>query len=252
MLGQDSEIAKSLERGNDIPFGLRLQPDDPASREVMSYNKKTKNLLLMVTVPRRTGRKRKRNSNDPFTSDSTALPARKDVKYFLRSMNDNPRSHETEIVGHIHSTHVWRNMPDFVYSAKGSMFLDEVRTKILPQEYPRLKQWTLPRAPATATADTEAIPPPAFSTQSLPQSYIYRQNPTSRSVAAKPVSRGAETATEAHQPLAEKSQLNEEEQSGRPPSTTAVQPPSMHNHSHQAQIPPPDQGSVGRLGENDA
>ena len=189
MLGGDDEIAKSLEPDTDQPLALRFQPEDLASRAVTSYNKKTHNLLLKVTVPKRTGRKRKRGSNNDFTNESTEPSARKDVRYLLRSMKDNPRRYEAEIIGPVHPTHVWRTMPDFVYSSKGSMFLDEVKTKILPQDYPHLKQWSLPRASASASTDTEAIPPAVFSTLALPYNYTYFQDTSVKNLAGKRASR---------------------------------------------------------------
>ena len=174
MLGGDEEIAQSLKPGNDKPLALRFQPADPASRAVVSYNNRTNNLLLKVTVPRRTGRGRKLGSNDDFIHAPADMRVRKDVRHLLRAMKDNPQRYQAEVVGSIHSTHVWRTMPDFVYSTKGSAYLDEVKTKILSQDYPRLKEWSLPGAPASASADTEAIPPPVFSTLALPYNFTYR------------------------------------------------------------------------------
>jgi general transcription factor 3C polypeptide 5 (transcription factor C subunit 1) len=223
MLGRDSEIADSLERGNEKPLGLRFQPNDPTSREVVSYNKKTDNLLLKVTVPKRIRKIAKTTSNEELTESLTTVSTRRDVSYLLRSLKDNPQHYQAEIVGSIHSTHVWRTMPDFVYSTKGSMFFNEVQTKILPQEYPGLKEWSLPRASAAASADTEAIPPPTFSTQSLPQNYAYRQNLSTKTVAAKPTSRDTETPAEA---LPDQSQLDGEEPSVSP-SELAVRPKSL-------------------------
>jgi general transcription factor 3C polypeptide 5 (transcription factor C subunit 1) len=206
MLGGDNEIADSLEPDNEKPLGLKFRPDDPFSREVVSYNKKTNNLLLRVTVPRRTGRKRKRGSAHGFEQDPTDAPVRKDVSYVLRSLEDNAQRYQAEILGPIYSTHIWRTMPDFVYSSQGSMFLDEVTTKVLPQHYPHLKQWSLPRSSALASEDTEAIPPPAFSMQSLPQNYVHRQNPSLRHTAARRADREKQTPVEA---VVDKSQVGE-------------------------------------------
>ncbi|EXJ93626.1 hypothetical protein A1O1_02018 [Capronia coronata CBS 617.96] len=181
MLGGPKEIAQCLTVNTDRPLGLSFQPDDPASRTVMSYNRKTNNLLLRFTVPKRTGRKRKRGSDEPFLEHATAPLQRKDAYHLLRSLKDNPHRSQVEVVGGIRSTHVWRSMPDYVYSSKGSTFLKELQTKILPQEYPRLKEWSLPRT--YGLADTETFPPPVWSTSSLPLNYTYRQNPAVKTVA---------------------------------------------------------------------
>lgn len=45
---------------------LYLRPDNPSVRPLTSHNAATHNVLLKVTVPKRTGRKRKRGSNEPF------------------------------------------------------------------------------------------------------------------------------------------------------------------------------------------
>ena len=213
MLGRESEISGSLAPENDKPLGLRFQPDDPTSREVISYNMKTANLLLKVTVPKRIRKKRKRASHQDLPTESTEISAQKDVRYLLQSLEDNPQRYSAELVGCIHSTHVWRTMPDFVYSSKASKFLGEVQTKILPQEYPRLKQWSMPRPPNIAAADTEAIPPPAFSTVSLPQNYAYRQDSSARNIVAKEASRDKRTTEEI---VAEVRNANKEDSSSRP------------------------------------
>jgi general transcription factor 3C polypeptide 5 (transcription factor C subunit 1) len=51
-------------------IGVSLRPDDALAKPVMSNTVKTNNLLLKVTVPKRTGRKRKRGSDGPFLSGS--------------------------------------------------------------------------------------------------------------------------------------------------------------------------------------
>ncbi|KAJ9604669.1 tau 95 subunit of transcription factor TFIIIC [Cladophialophora chaetospira] len=195
MLGGDNEIADSLDPENDKPLGLRFQPEDATSREVVSYNKRTNNLLLKVTVAKRTGKKRKRGSDDEFSEDPEYSSTRKDSGYLLQSMTDNPHF-GAEIVGLVHSTHIWRTMPDFVYSSKGSVFLNEVKTKFLSQDYPKLKQWSLPRTLGSASVDTEAIPPPVLSMQTLPYSYAYNQNPASKAVTARQTPRDTGTPAE--------------------------------------------------------
>ncbi|KAI1615263.1 RNA polymerase III transcription factor IIIC subunit-domain-containing protein [Exophiala viscosa] len=181
MLGGRKEVAQILLPNNEKPLGLKFRPHDPAGRTVIPHNKQTNNLLLSITVPKRTGRKRKRGSGEPFQESPADRHSRKDVAYLLRSLNDNPQRYQTEVVGSIQSTHVWRTMPDLVYSSMGSSFLSEIQTKVLPQQYPLLKQWSLPRT--YGLANTETVPPPVLSTQSLPINYTYRQNPAVKTVA---------------------------------------------------------------------
>ena len=78
----------------------------------------TKNILLKVTVPRRTGRKRKRGSPDTYDEvplegeiapGTTASLARQDdPQYLLRSMRDNVAKYKVEAVGEIWKTYRFR------------------------------------------------------------------------------------------------------------------------------------------------
>ncbi|KIW29165.1 uncharacterized protein PV07_05001 [Cladophialophora immunda] len=180
MLGRPTEIAQSLEPGWDKPLGLKFQPNDPSSRTVLSYNKPTNNLLLKVTVPKRTGRKRKRGSDGQYLEQPTDSQPRRDVKYLLQSLADNRERYQAEVVGPTGSTHIWRTMPDFTYSSKGSSFLSEIQSKILPQRYPLLKQWSFPRS--SVEAEAEAVPPPVLSAQNLPVNFTYRQGSAAKAI----------------------------------------------------------------------
>jgi len=181
-----------LKPGNEYPLALRFLPEDPASRPIVSYNNQTNNLLLKVIVPKRTGRKRKRGSKDEFTPDTAEISAKKDAELLLRSLKDNPHRYHAEVVGSIQSAHVWRSMPDFGYSSRGSTFLNEVKSKIVAQDYPPLKQWSYPRDPTSASADSETIPPPVFSTLALPYNFSWQGAPYKRPV-KKQATREAET-----------------------------------------------------------
>jgi len=180
MLGGPRALAEAVEKPSDVSLSLSFRPDDAASRSVMSLNNSTNNLLLKVTVPKRTGRKRKRGSDDPFVPDSADSPVRKDANYLIQSLQDNTSKYTIEPLGIIQNTHIWRTMPDFVYSTRGSSFLDNLRTKILPQKYALMNEWSLPRT--YGLADTETVAPPVFSTQGLPHNYTYRQNPAVKSI----------------------------------------------------------------------
>lgn len=181
MLGGGEAIAETLEAGNEKTLSLSFTPEDLTARKISSFNNSTNNVLVKITVPKRTGRKRKRGSDEPSAhSDGDAGIAR-DASYLLRSMKDNPTRCKVEPIGNIESTHVWRAMPDFVYSTQSSTFLQEIRTKVLPQEYPLLKQWRLPRT--YGLSDTETFPPPVLSNHSLAHNYTYRQNPAVKAVA---------------------------------------------------------------------
>jgi general transcription factor 3C polypeptide 5 (transcription factor C subunit 1) len=180
MLGGPTAIAETVQNDMERTLSLNFHPEDVASRNIISFNNSTNNVLLKVTIPKRTGRKRKRGSNNPFMEETNEPQPPKDASYFLRSLADNTESYDIEPVGSIQSTHVWRAMPDFVYSTHGSAFIDDLRSKILPLQYPRMKEWDLPRT--YGLTNTESLPPPVLSTSSITQNYGYRQNPAVKQV----------------------------------------------------------------------
>jgi general transcription factor 3C polypeptide 5 (transcription factor C subunit 1) len=182
MLGSSTAIAQILEKDNEKPMGLSFHPEDPAARPLLSMNATSNNVLLKITVPKRTGRKRKRGSNDPFTYDSDHSSARKDARYLLQSLNDNANTYSLEPIATIESTHLWRTMPDFVYSTTTSPFFNNFRSSVLPLSYPALKTYKLDLTQATSATSTEVIPPPILSTASIPHNYAYRQNPAVKTI----------------------------------------------------------------------
>jgi general transcription factor 3C polypeptide 5 (transcription factor C subunit 1) len=106
---------------NSIPF--YLNPDSPFRRPITSHNASTHNVLLKVTVPKRTGRKRKRGSDDPFEGQadtaSGGIPAQDGEKVYSQARLDDPRvlrrklqdnvdKYQTEAVGIIRHTHRFR------------------------------------------------------------------------------------------------------------------------------------------------
>jgi general transcription factor 3C polypeptide 5 (transcription factor C subunit 1) len=82
----------------------------------------TNNLLLKVTVPKRTGRKRKRGSLGPFLtgaeleltfnslSDSTHK-THVDTSTIYRSLQDNASTYKVSVAGVVDETHRFRSKP---------------------------------------------------------------------------------------------------------------------------------------------
>lgn len=126
------------------------------TKPLKSANVSTNNILLKVTVPKRTGLKRRRGSDSPFdqatevrVSEERARPMREDAQYLFRSMRDNTNSYRVEAVGTINQTHRFRGMqifflrlvacplihsgmPDFVTSTENMPLLRKMREHILP------------------------------------------------------------------------------------------------------------------------
>ncbi|OGM49331.1 RNA polymerase III transcription factor subunit [Aspergillus bombycis] len=164
----------------DTPAYLYLRPEDAMSRPIQSTSLPSNNILLKVTVPRRTGRKRKRGSDEPFTGVpvSTLGPEfqpRRSARELLRSLRDNAGKYQIEPVGLVNRTHVFRGMPDFVFSSTGSSFANRFREHILPFDYEKMKQFNLDMAKGMSS-NVDIIPPPSFSQGDIPFTYAYRQN----------------------------------------------------------------------------
>lgn len=94
---------------------LFLRPDDRSSRPLISTSSPSNNVLLKITVPKRTGRKRKRGSDEPFEEESQNEKGgienttdRRDTRYLLQSLRDNLDLYEVEAIGSIERSHVFR------------------------------------------------------------------------------------------------------------------------------------------------
>ncbi len=140
-------------------------------KAIMSHNVKTTNVVLQITVPKRTGRRRKKGSTGPYLDCGEAqrhLPSslrgqddgnpacpRKNSTAgdFLRVLQDNIDRYEAKAVGVVEQTHRFRSkstivaekkcgrrtlmlvdMSDFVYSTTSSPFMTKIRDHILPFE----------------------------------------------------------------------------------------------------------------------
>ena len=180
MLGGPDAITEMIRDPNYRTLNLNFHPEDPATRGVISNNPSTNNVLLKITVPRRTGRKRKRGSDLPFQEDNNSNPQKQDAQRLLRSLTDNPDSYTVEPLGKVEITNVFRAMPDFVYSLQGSEFIDNLRSTAMTNEYPSIRKFKLPQT--YGLTNTETYPPPVLSNSTYTNNYSYRQNPAVKQV----------------------------------------------------------------------
>lgn len=104
---------------------LYTRPNDFLGGRVLSRNHETNNILLKVTVPKRTGRKRKRGTDGPFVGEPSTKKSsyRKDEGEteirsqarlddpleLLRTLQDNVDKYEVEAVASIPRTHRFRS-----------------------------------------------------------------------------------------------------------------------------------------------
>jgi general transcription factor 3C polypeptide 5 (transcription factor C subunit 1) len=119
--GEEGEGPPTLKLSHFISVSLR--PDDPFAKRLLATPITTNNLLLKVTVPKRTGRKRKRGSSGPFLSEQeissssggTPEPRNSskspyvDAKTVFRSVKDNATKHTVTPVGVVDETHRFRS-----------------------------------------------------------------------------------------------------------------------------------------------
>lgn len=106
--------------GQTLSVGLSLRPHDPLAKRLVSREVNVQNILLRVTVPKRTGRKRKRGSDEPFAfhderddPSQHALPAESDprplkAEDMLTRLRDNEGRYMIQPVGSVKETHRFR------------------------------------------------------------------------------------------------------------------------------------------------
>ncbi|KAH8166659.1 hypothetical protein CIB48_g1538 [Xylaria polymorpha] len=183
------KLVDDVQEPQALPLWFR--PDNPASKPIVSHHAATNNILLKITVPRRTGRKRKRGSDEPFSGNSNTLEtaaigsqtntvssvARQDrPRAILRRLQDNPDHYQAEAVGMIRDSHRYRGLADFQFSNTNTPFLTNVAEHLLPLNFPKLRQFKLDEGVATSPG-LEIIPPPHFTDKVIGFNYNYEQNP---------------------------------------------------------------------------
>ncbi|KAJ2972562.1 hypothetical protein NUW58_g9160 [Xylaria curta] len=183
------KLVDDVQEPQALPLWFR--PDNPASKPIISHHAATNNILLKITIPRRTGRKRKRGSDHPFSGDfdvsdaattisqtsTVSSVARQDrPRSILRKLQDNPDRYQAEAVGMIRDSHRYRGLADFQFANTNTPFLTNVAEHLLPLDFPNLRQFTLAEGVATSLG-LEIIPPPHFTDKVIGFNYNYEQNP---------------------------------------------------------------------------
>ncbi|KAJ5223359.1 hypothetical protein N7468_007901 [Penicillium chermesinum] len=171
----------TLQGDTDTPANLVLRPEDFMCRPLVSSSVASNNVLLKVTVPKRTGRKRKRGTDEPFRDPSPEdtgeeRPWRRTSQDILRMLQDNPNRYTVEPVGKVQRTHMFRGMPDYVFSSTNSEFTQRFREKIMPYNLEKMKQFDISLSKG-ASKNADLIPPPSFTHETVPFIYMYHQNP---------------------------------------------------------------------------
>jgi len=166
---------------------LWFRPDNPAAKPITSHHAASNNILLRVTVPRRTGRKRKRGTEDAF--QDAVIPMRKGQlgrvtstarldkpRSILRRLQDNADDYSIEAVGMIHDSHRYRGLADFQFANADNPFLVNVAKHLLPLDPSKYREFKLTPGMTSKPGD-DIIPPPHFTDRTVPFFYQYEQNP---------------------------------------------------------------------------
>ncbi|KAI1370906.1 hypothetical protein F4677DRAFT_437244 [Hypoxylon crocopeplum] len=192
--GPDPGFRKLLDAPETSSVPLWLRHDNPTSKPIASHHAATNSVLFKISVPKRTGRKRKRGSDEPFTGDVNAADGldiasgtgqvgsinRHDApKTILRKMQDNVDDYLAEAVGSIKSTHRYRGLGDFQFANVNNSFLTRTAENLLPMKVSKLRHIRFTPGVA-ADPGQEIIPPPHFTDRVVGFNYNYEQNPNTK------------------------------------------------------------------------
>jgi general transcription factor 3C polypeptide 5 (transcription factor C subunit 1) len=159
---------------------LYLRPGDPYIKSIPGRRLKTNNVLVQLTVPKRTGRKRKRGATEwedaPENNgipSPTQQPGR--AEYVMRSLRDNTSKYEMRAVGAVESTHRFRVLPDFAFATTGSEFVQKMNRTLVTTDYEKIKEFKFDMS--KGLKPNIDLPPPTMLTHfTLPFNYAYKQN----------------------------------------------------------------------------
>ncbi|KAF2497230.1 hypothetical protein BU16DRAFT_617241 [Lophium mytilinum] len=180
-LGGEVRLGQFLDSQSDTKIiAVSLRPDDRLAKPIPSVSAKTDNLLLKVTVPKLTGRKRKRKSSGPFLPPSehevNQMPQSQLVgaKRVCRSLEVNASKYRVDVVGHMNEVHRFRSLPDFQYAASRNHLMQKLRDFFLPVDPAKLRGATFDTSKLKLFPDIG--PPARFSQTGIPFNYAYEQN----------------------------------------------------------------------------
>ncbi|THY54470.1 hypothetical protein D6C97_05724 [Aureobasidium pullulans] len=174
--------------GQTLSVGLSLRPHDPLAKKLVSKEMAVQNVLLRVTVPKRTGRKRKRGSNDPFEyhaegrevldedAEDAPIAPPLTAEQLRRRLIDNTDAYTVQPVATIKQTHRFRALPDFQLQAGSQPVMDQIGKSLVNPTLSSIKNFHLDMTPGRP-ANEELIAPPNFTSFEQSLNYLYKQNP---------------------------------------------------------------------------
>ncbi|GAB7342835.1 hypothetical protein MBLNU457_g0962t1 [Dothideomycetes sp. NU457] len=179
-LGGEQQLQKLLLPPGETPAAIvSLRPQDPFAKKLVAREAYVNNVLLRVVVPRKTGRKRKRGSNDPFTYEGTEMDRNERPltgPELLQSIRNNKDNYSIEPVGIIHETHRFHSLPDFQMQAGNVPVFRHIANNLLDPNIEGVKNFKIDTA-INPTKRPHIVAPPQFTQIGQPISYQYEQNP---------------------------------------------------------------------------
>ncbi|KAF2673323.1 hypothetical protein BT63DRAFT_153470 [Microthyrium microscopicum] len=157
---------------------ISLRPEDAFATKLPSFYNVTNNVVLKITVPKRTGRKRKRGSDHPFEMDADWPPPKSglaDAAAVHRSIRDNEKKYSYSPVGEIRHTYRFRTITSFQHATVGNPVVKRMKKTLLSSDYETVKQFGVDPSPDLAPT-AELHPPPGIALTELPFPFYYRQN----------------------------------------------------------------------------
>jgi general transcription factor 3C polypeptide 5 (transcription factor C subunit 1) len=174
----DSKCGRKDEFLPEPVAGVSLRPNDPFAKKIPSVGIETRNVLVKVTLPKPTGRKRKRGSDGPWvTASNQAVNANSITSLdLLKRLRENKQDYTMEVIGTVDETHRFRTLPDFQLRSSDQPIMGALREDILQPDYDKLRNFSIDTTSRGANA--VAFPaPPSFAHIDIPHRYEYQQAP---------------------------------------------------------------------------
>ncbi|KAF2279861.1 uncharacterized protein EI97DRAFT_429646 [Westerdykella ornata] len=161
-------------------ISVSLRPEDPYARRLLATPVTIDNVLLKVTVPKRTGRKRKRGSSDPFLAHgethSTGNSAYVKAQTVYRSLQDNADSYSVTPVGVIDEAHRFRMLPDIQVATQGNRLIKDLGNTFKTLKWPQIRDYNFNTEPGADRSQHVPLTP-EFLQIPVQYDYKFQQNP---------------------------------------------------------------------------
>lgn len=172
----DSKLGRKENLLPEPVAGVSLRPNDLLAKKIPSTGIETRNVLVKVTVPKRTGRRRRRGTDQPFETAPQPLSEATTAPHLLRRLQDHEGQYEIKAVGMLGNTHRFRTMPDFQLRNSELPIMRELRDHVMVPDYESLSRFDPENIPGIED-EVRISGPPNFAHVDIPYKYEYQQAP---------------------------------------------------------------------------